>query len=58
MEAHLQTICPNITIYGSIYYYNFTIYYQILSITLLKEFIELNVNSDAMIKSEKHVGLS
>ena len=42
-------------------YYNLLIapdlwqaHYQILSITFLKEFIELNVNSDMTIKSVKH----
>ena len=30
-------------------------HYQILSITFLKEFIELNVNSNTMIKNVKHV---
>ena len=34
------------------------VYYQILSITFLKEFIELNVNLDTMIKNVKHVKLS
>ena len=33
-------------------------HYQILSITFLKEFIELNVNSDRMIKNVKHVELN
>ena len=32
--------------------------YQILSINVLKEFIELNVNLDTMIKDVKHVEIS
>ena len=32
--------------------------YQALSITFLKEFIELNVNLDTMIKNVKHVELN
>ena len=32
--------------------------YQILSIIFLKEFIELNVNFDAMINNIKHVELN
>ena len=32
--------------------------YQILSINVLKEFIELNVNLDTMIKDVKHVELN
>ena len=32
-------------------------YYQILSITFLKEFIKLNVNSDMIIKNAEHVEL-
>ena len=46
-------------------YYNLLIaqdlwqaHYQILSIIFLKEFIELNVNSDTMIKNVKHVKLN
>ena len=46
-------------------YYNLLIaqdlwqaHYQILSIIFLKEFIELNVNSDTMIKNVKHVELN
>ena len=34
------------------------VHYQILSIIFLKEFIELNVNSDTMIKNKKHVELN
>ena len=34
------------------------VHYQILSILLLKEFIELNVNSDMAIKNVKHVELN
>ena len=33
-------------------------HYQILSIVFLKEFIELNVNSDTIIKNVKHVELN
>ena len=33
------------------------VHYQILSIIFLKEFIELNVNSDKIIKNVKHVEL-
>ena len=33
-------------------------HYRILSIIFLKEFIELNVNSDTMIKNEKLVKLN
>ena len=33
-------------------------HYQIFAMTLLKEFIELNVNSDAMIKNVEHVELN
>ena len=33
-------------------------HYQILSIIFLKEFIELNVNLDTMIKNMKHVELN
>ena len=33
-------------------------HYQILSITFLNEFIELNVNSNIMIKNEKNVELN
>ena len=32
-------------------------YYQILSITFLKEFIELNVNMDTVMKNMKHLEL-
>ena len=32
-------------------------YHQILSITFLKEFIKLNVNSDMIIKNAEHVEL-
>ena len=32
-------------------------YYQILSITFLKEFIKLNVNVDMIIKNAEHVEL-
>ena len=32
-------------------------YYQILSITFLKEFIELNVNMDMVMKNMKHLEL-
>ena len=32
--------------------------YQILSINVLKEFIELNVNLDTMIKDVKHVEIN
>ena len=46
-------------------YYNLLIvqdlwqaHYQILPITFLKEFVELNVNSDMMIKNVKHVKLN
>ena len=46
-------------------YYNLLIaqdlwqtHYQILSIVFLKEFIELNVNSDTIIKNVKHVELN
>ena len=44
------------------FYYNFLIaqdlwqaHYHIFSIIFLKEFIELNVNTDSMIKNVKHV---
>ena len=33
-------------------------HYQILSIILVKEFTELNVNADSMIKNVKHVDLN
>ena len=33
-------------------------HYQIVSIIFLKEFIELNVNMDAMIRNVKHVELN
>ena len=33
-------------------------HYQILSIIFLKEFIELNVNSDKLMKNMKHVKLN
>ena len=33
------------------------VHYQISSIILVKEFIELNVNTDTMIKNVKHVEL-
>ena len=33
-------------------------HYQILSIIFLKEFIELNVNSDTMMRNVKHVKLN
>ena len=33
-------------------------HYQILSIIFLKEFIELNVNSDMVIKNVKHIELN
>ena len=33
-------------------------HYQILSIIFLKEFIELNVNSDTLIKNVTHVKLN
>ena len=57
MEKKLQNICLT--------YYNLLIAqdlwqasYQIFSIIFLKEFIELNVNSDMMIKNVKHVELN
>ena len=34
------------------------VHYQILSIIFLKEFMELNINLDMMIKSVKHVELN
>ena len=34
------------------------VHYQILSIIFLKKFIELNLNSDTMIKNAKHVKLN
>ena len=34
------------------------VYYQIMSIIFLKEFIELNVNLDMMTESVKHVELN
>ena len=34
------------------------VHYQILSIIFLNEFIELNVNSDTMMKNVKHVELN
>ena len=33
-------------------------HYEILSIIILKELIKLNVNTDTMIKNEKHVKLN
>ena len=35
--------------------YLWQVHYKILSIILVKDFIELNVNSDTMIKNVKHV---
>ena len=56
MEKKLQKVC--------VIYYNLLIvqdlwqaHNQILSIIFLKEFIELNINLDTMIKSVKHVEL-
>ena len=56
MEKELQKICLT--------YYNLLIaqglwkyHYQILSITFLKEFIKLNVNTDKMTKNVKLVEL-
>ena len=46
-------------------YYNLLIaeelwqaHYQILSITFLRKFVELNVHSDTMLKNVKHVELN
>ena len=57
MEIKLQTIYPT--------YYNlliaqdlWKIHYQILSIILLKEFTEINVKSDRMIRNVKLVKLN
>ena len=56
MEKKLQKICLK--------YYSLLVVqdlwqadYQILSIMFMKEFIELNVNTDKMIKSVKHMEL-
>ena len=56
MEKKLQKIYAT--------YYNFLIaqdlwqfHYQILSITFLKEFMELNVNLDTMIKNVRYAEL-
>ena len=57
MEKKLQKICLT--------YFNlltaqdlWQAHYQILSIILLKEFIELNVNTDMMIKNVKFAELN
>ena len=34
------------------------VHYQILSIIFLNEFLELNINSDTMIKNVKHMELN
>ena len=57
MENTLQKIYP--TYYRLLIVQDlWQIHYQILSIISLKEFIELNVNSDIMIKSVKLVELN
>ena len=57
MEKKLQNIC--LTCYNLLIVQDFwQASYQILSIIFLKEFIELNVNSDMMIKNVKHVELN
>ena len=54
MEKKLQKIY--LTYYSLlIVQYLWQVHYQILPIIFLKEFIELNVNLDAMIKNVKHV---
>ena len=57
MEKKLQKICLK--------YYNVLIaqdfwqaHYQMFSIIILREFIELNVNSDMTIKNMKHAELN
>ena len=57
MEKHLQNIYPT--------YYNLLIaedlwqvFYQILLIIFLKEFVKLNVNTDMMIRNVKPVELN
>ena len=62
-NAKICYICYIYEIYVT--YYNLLIAqdlwqanYQILSIICVKEFIELNINSDTMIKNVKHVELS
>ena len=57
MEKHLQNIYPT--------YYNLLIaedlwqvFYQILLIIFLKEFVKLNVNTDTMIRNVKPVELN
>ena len=57
MEIKLQNIyltCYNLLIAQDLW----QVYYQFLSIIFLKEFIELNVNSDTMMKNVKHVELN
>ena len=51
MEKKLQKIY--LTYYNLLMAQNLWLAYQILSIIFLKEFIELNVNTDMLIKNEK-----
>ena len=57
MEKKLQKIylsCYNLLIAQDLW----QVHYQILSIIFLKEFIELNINSDTVIKNMKHLELN
>ena len=57
MEKKLQKI--SLTYYTLLIAQDFwQVHYQILSTNFLNEFIELNVNLDAMIKNVKHVELN
>ena len=57
MEKKLQKLY--LTYYNLLIAQDFwQVRYQILSINVLKEFIELNVNLDTMIKDVKHVELN
>ena len=53
MASSLSNLVNNLS--EGIHRIKWQVHFQILLITFLKEFIELNVNSDRMIKNMKHV---
>ena len=53
MASSLSNLVNNLS--EGIHRIKWQVHFQILLIIFLKEFIELNVNSDRMIKNMKHV---
>ena len=53
MASSLSSLVNNLS--EGIHRIKWQVHFQILLIIFLKEFIELNVNSDRMIKNMKHV---